>query len=284
VSGAKQLQEIDRALVKEVKGEKVIVIHTLQGDIVLGEKAANSTQESRATLWRPLSSFKYPTQNFEHDFSVNFAAHLVFHLHRTFRSTGYTKFTSLIETDETTVSNVPVTVINLISQYARYTGAIRTGVKRLWDASEDRVALQEEQKTELISLQKTWSVNVKVVPVRHGIIGYDFVYDPDGHAVSIEPSWGSTNPVDYPNQMTRTSELLSFVAAHLNESIAIVNFDYVFRSYPLFKLMLELLDHHGITIENIRCDAANPEEWDYVNTAIDQEVGKVARHRDYSKD
>jgi hypothetical protein len=272
-----------RTVIKEINGEKVVVINTLNGSVVLGQQVAKDRAEKRKITWRSLSSFKYPTENFVHDFSVNFASHLVFHLHRTFRNAGFTKFTSLIETDSNTLGN-SVTVINLISQHANYTGAIRSGVKALWDESRDRVALQEEQKAELLNLQNTWSVAVGVLPTRNAIVAYEFIYDPDDHVLSIKPSQGSTDPADYPNQVTQTSELLSFVAAQLNTQFAVVDFPSILRSYPLSKLMLELLDQHGITIENIRVDVAGPEEWDYVNVAADRELGKIAKHRDYSKD
>jgi hypothetical protein len=71
------------------------------------------------------------------------------------------------------------------------------------------------------------------------VVAYDFVYDPEGRELTIAPNDGSTDPADYPNQLTRTSELFSFLAAHLQSTIAIVDLKTVLQSYPLSKLMLQ---------------------------------------------
>jgi hypothetical protein len=135
--------------------------------------------------------------------------------------------------------------------------------------------------SELLSLQKYWSVRVELLP-KHGLVAYDFVYDPEGRELTIAPNYGSTDPADYPNQLTRTSELFSFLAAHLQSTIAIVDLKTVLQSYPLSKLTLQLLDDRSFTIENIRIDVADREQWDYINPVADREFGKVIRHRDFS--
>ena len=54
--------------------------------------------------------------------------------------------------------------------------------------------------SELLSLQKYWSVRVELLP-KHGLVAYDFVYDPEGRELTIAPNYGSTDPADYPNQL-----------------------------------------------------------------------------------
>jgi hypothetical protein len=264
----------DRSAVQVINGEKVVVIHTLNGNVVLNHESARQADEKKRRTWRALSSFKYPTQDLDHDLRVNFGSHLVFHLHRTFLGTGYTSFTSLIEIDDSVVAGMPVTVINLISQYAGFTGAVREGVKSLHDVSRDRVALQQEENSELLFLQRNWAVSIALLSTP-GLVAYDFVHDPEGRTLSIRPNYSSTNPNDYPNKVTRTSEVLSFVASHLNSNIAVVDMEPVLRFYPLSKLMLFIADNHGVNIEDIRIDVTDPEEWDYINPAADQELQKL---------
>ena len=267
------MAENSKFLIQEINGQKVIVIQTNYGTILAGQGVAEQAKETKRKVWRQLSSFRYPTQDFIHDLRTNFPAHLIFQLRRTFQQTGYAEFTSLIEIAK--VGSVPV--INLITQYAHYAGPLHSLVKKLWDTSVDRRALQEEENGELRFLQQNWNVSASLLPT-DGITPYTFLFDPDGQQISISPTKSaSTNPADYPHKLSRTSELLSLLACFVAANFAIVNLDVVKTSYPLTKLMYELSgERKCFSLENVRIDATDPEKWDYINTEADIEFGKAA--------
>jgi hypothetical protein len=262
------------AIVKELNGQKVVVVETMNGSIIIGQDAVKQGDENKKRIWRPLSRFTYPTQDFSHDFTNNFPAHLIFHLHRTFRDAGYTEFTSLIKIETFTQGNVSGQAIQLVSQHAKYIGGMFAGVKKLWDVAQDRAALQNEQNAELMHLQKNWSVFVNLLPIA-GTVPYRFVHDTEGLQILITPiQERSTDPGDYPDKVSRTSELLTFMTAYANARIAVANLDVVSKYFPLSKLMFEIFDHEGFDLEKVRIDASDPERWDYINPSADIELAE----------
>lgn len=257
------------SFIKELNGQKVIVVHTLHGDINVSQEAVEQAYQKKQKNWRRLSYFLYPTDNFQRDFATNFPGHLLFNLHRTFRDNGYTEFNSLIEIQQTSSNEFSGFTIRLISQHPRFVSAIHRMVKRLWDVNEDRATIQNDMNAELIYLQKNWLVTLLMQPVL-GITAYQFIYDPKGQNISIRPNaTGSTNPSDYEKQVTTTSELFTFLVAYLRTPMAVVDFDVVLRSYGLLKLMVDLLDG-SFSFERFRLATSDPEEWDYINPTVDQ--------------
>jgi hypothetical protein len=260
--------------IKEVKGEKVMIIQTFNnGQILINGKELQHAAEKMRKTWRPLSSFRYPTLDFKHDLTTNFPAHLVYHLDQVFHDRGYIRFTSLIEIGTFNAGDTPATVINLISQHAKYTGAIRSYVKALWTA-DNRLELQNKMNVELKRLDETWACKSAFYPDKK-LISYEFEYDADGLRLSILPVSASTDVADYPNKVGNTSELFSLVSAHLNANIAVVNLDVATRSYSLTKLLLAFLDRE-FDFEAIRVNADDPEEWDYVSPSLDEELRQQA--------
>jgi len=259
--------------IKEVKGHKVIVVHTLNGDINVSQEAVEHAKEIKKKTWRPLSYFPYPTTNLDHDLAKSFPASLIFNLHQTFRDCGYTEFDSVISINSLKSESFSGTSVTLITQHARYTGELTKILKKLWGMGEDRSALQDEMNAVLIDLQKHWSVGFKLSSAPESTTAYHFVYDPEGFRISITPTTiGSTDPSDYPNGVTTTSELLTFLVAHLHSSIAMWDLDFVLRSYPLYKLTMQLMDGN-FSFDDVRINNADPEEWDYINPSADKAWG-----------
>src|SRR5882672_8738948 len=124
--------------IKEVKGHKVIVVHTLNGDINVTRDAVEHAKEIKQKTWRPLSYFPYPTTNLDHDLATSFPASLIFNLHQAFRDSGYTEFDSLIRINSLKTESFSGMSVKLITQHARYTGQLTKILKKLWNTGEDR--------------------------------------------------------------------------------------------------------------------------------------------------
>jgi hypothetical protein len=134
---------------------------------------------SRRKVWRPLSSFAYPTQQLEHDLHRNYPSHLVSQLHKTFRDVGYTAFSGLLSISDETVMNMEISTITLTTNQAAYVGAIHTLVKQLWDVNLDRRSLQDAVNAELTDLYANWAVTVRLFR-DPGPVAYQFIYDRPG--------------------------------------------------------------------------------------------------------
>ena len=83
----------------------------------------------------------------------------------------------------------------------------------------------------------------------------------------------SLNPDDYESRVKTTSELLRFLASCFNIEHAAINLDTVAEHPPLIPLLVDILDKTGIDLNGVRFNAANDEEWSYVNNRFGVEVG-----------
>lgn len=248
----------------------------------MNSTTVNQYQEVRRKTWRRLSRFHYPSTEFGYDLVNRIPTHLIVQLHRTFREEGYTEFTGLITTTrietpmlakiEANVSD-DYSVFQLLSHQTQYIGALHRDLRLLWSESPDGFALQDALNSDARYLTDNWST-------RHGpwlMAGrdaYQFIYDPEVFRISIEPHdevW--TDPAKYPYKVGNTSELLMLLCALTQTPIGTYNMDTVRHSYSLSKLFLAVLDR-TLTIDNIRVNTNDPEEWDYLNPEADVEFGK----------
>jgi hypothetical protein len=255
------------------KGGKALVVRTLIGDVHINQE---TMQASKRKLWRSLSTFTYPSQRLEHDLATNYAGHLTIQLHKTFRDAGYMTFTGMISMADENLMNMEFSSVTLTTNQAGYVGAIHNSVKQLWDIKQDRLALQNALNTELRDLHSNWIVDVRVFR-DPGPIAYQFVYDPDARKIFIGPCEKiSTAPSEYPDKAGSTSELLMLLTAVLRSEFAIAgNIETILNSYPLSKLFIELMDSKTVDLGRVRVNAADVEEWDYVNPAADEEFDRV---------
>jgi hypothetical protein len=223
------------------KGGKALVVRTLIGDVHINQE---TMQASKRKLWRSLSTFTYPSQRLEHDLATNYAGHLTIQLHKTFRDAGYMTFTGMISMADENLMNMEFSSVTLTTNQAGYVGAIHNSVKQLWDIKQDRLALQNALNTELRDLHSNWKI--------------------------------STAPSEYPDKAGSTSELLMLLTAVLRSEFAIAgNIETILNSYPLSKLFIELMDSKTVDLGRVRVNAADVEEWDYVNPAADEEFDRV---------
>jgi hypothetical protein len=264
-------------LVSNLTAKNAVVAQQLIGDVVINPIFIQQHHEVKRKIWRELIQFDYPSQTLDHDLSGNYAAHLIVQLHRTFRDTGYTEFTSLISLATKSVMDNEVWVISLLSHQAKFVGAIHSAVRVLWNANPDRAAFQEALNDELRQLFAQWNIHCELSRDR-GPVAYRFIYDPDGRSISIRPhDQPSTQPSDYPQQLAITSELLVLCSAVLNSansSLLLGDIGIAQSSYSLTKLILHLLDSHSLELRRIRVNVNEPEEWDYLNPDADIEFGK----------
>ena len=82
-------------------------------------------------------------------------------------------------------------------------------------------------------------------------------------------------PQDYPGRLATTSELLEYTAALLNSSAVIADLGdpYWISTYSWTKFITRFMDEHGIDLGRIQVNDTDPEEWDFVNTEFDYEIG-----------
>lgn len=264
---------VDRLVVK--KDGKALIVHTLIGDVHIKEE---TIQASKRKVWRPLSIVGFLSGQLERDLTLNYPAHLLLELHRTFRDAGYTRFTGLIRIPNRVLDGTEHTVIELTTHRADYVGSMRNLMKRRWDENLDQRALMDEMNDTLLNLQNTWDVNVRLIPDKD-FVAYDFVYDPDGRSIFVGPHERvSTSPNEYPNKAGTTSELLMLLTGIARCSAVLVdNIDTVLQSYPLAKLFVEVMDTKTFDFGRVQVNAADLEEWDYINPAFDGEFDQVSR-------
>jgi hypothetical protein len=251
---------------------------TAGGNInIVNEVTVHQFKEARKKTWRDLASFIYPSVDLATDIRRSYSAQLVGHLHRTFRATGYTRFSSLVHIQETQVDAQRAFRVILQSQHAGYVGNIQTLLKQLWDENNpERVALQEAFRAEVQELASKWQLDLEL-SAEYSLTAYDFVYDPQCLRISIKPDKTlSTSPVDYPKLVQCTSELFCLLAAFSRSRIAEVDMNSVHKSYSLSKLFLDILDFGAVDYNKIRVNVDDPEEWDYVSPRADKEAAKYA--------
>lgn len=277
------------AFVEQIEGQKIVVIQTNNGPIYISAEAVDQgLQRAARKQWKPLTTFTYPTRNFAHDFEINFPGNLIFNLHRSFRDRGYTRFTSLLNVNRDPESvaefflDAPAKdsggVLKLVSQQGRYLGAINTTLRQLWDRTDEAAierarVLQQEVRNELVHLTQRWAVEVELLP-QPGITAYEFTYDPETSMLRIKPKHGSTDPADYQNRVTTTSELLEMFAAQAESVLRFINLDTVLEFLPLHKFCLAIIDG-SVDLAHVRVDVLDGEVWDYMSPPIEQELRDI---------
>lgn len=87
----------------------------------------------------------------------------------------------------------------------------------------------------------------------------------------------SMDPADYPDHLRTTTDLLHYIVSAFNTELWFAgDIGWYEANYSLMKLWVELVDHKAITFSNIRINADDAEEWDYLNGAFDTEVRRFA--------
>ena len=110
-------------------------------------------------------------------------------------------------------------------------------------------------------------------------IALDICYEPDVRRVSIQTSeHQSTNPADYADHASATSELLQLLCALLNANfVHIGDIGWYIDNYHLMKVCMYYLDRRALDLSLIRINADDDEQWDYVNVDLDAEIKGYSR-------
>ena len=255
------------------------------GDFKITQTIVHQRTDLLRKQWRGLDEIDYPALTDNEERRAKYGYQLALHLHRAFKEQGYTSFNSLISVRKTNIKeyNHPISIYCLVTHQALFSGALRHTWKFLWNPRGEKKAQQahqDELNEEINRLFSTWSFNISLAFIDRLLVT-QFTYDPEARRISIgPPSFASATPADYPDKVRTTSELLAFLSSVIGSPY--VNFGdiaCITSHYPLFKLALELLDNQGFWLERIRINVEQCEEWDYINTEADIEVGKYSEKK-----
>jgi hypothetical protein len=132
-----------------------------------------------------------------------------------------------------------------------------------------------EIKRELLKFQD-WHISAKIDFSGNRTSALRFECDPDRQMIEVsEVRSYSLDPADYPDHLSTTSELLWYVVASANLTIAFVgNINWFVNDFRLMKVVVRILDREGIDVGAIRTDVADSERWDYSNPDFEAEVLK----------
>lgn len=255
----------------------VAVIHTVIGPVhVNGEVILASKRKT----WRPLSIFTYPSDNIFHDLSRNYLGLLLSSFHEAFESQTYVEFTGLIHVSATTETygGVSFSRIQLISNQPTYMSAIERKAHRILasDATA-QLAARREINEQFREFSKNWTVQAQLLPETN-LVAYRFIYDSSGRRITIYPLNGlSGAPSEYPDKVKTTTELLGLAAVLSQAAIVVAgDMDVILHSYPLSKLFIDVLDK-SFSLNNVRINAHDLEEWDYINPKADEEFRRATK-------
>lgn len=254
----------------------------VEGDFKVTKTTIHQYSKAKRKRWRSLNELIYPALIDDEDRRAKYGGQLALHLHRVFKEQGYRSFCGLLRlrTVEIDPNEEPIPVYCLITHEAAFSGELRHTWKFLRNQSrdlKDRSAYQDELNEELNMLISTWALDIRV-PLVKRLVATQFTYDPEGRMIKIgPPAIYSTTPSDYRDKVRTTSELLVFLSC-IAESpfMNIGDIEFVESHYPLFKLVLAILDSNGFHLDRIRVNTKDNEDWDYINTAADAEIGRYS--------
>lgn len=247
-------------------------------DYQVTQTVINQYNNSKKKRWKKLSEIIRPITIDDENQRRSYLSHLTLQLHRVFKNSGYISFVSLFSLCIATSKDITLPGYCLVSHQTKYTGALRENWKYLWNSSISREAKQEYRELllkEWNDLKTNWSLDVNI-SFTHDLSALEFIYNPDEHKIRIgTPSILSTDPTDYPDKVRTTSEFLTFIALMSNSSVAFCSdLGCISSYYPLSKFYLDVMDNGAYSLNNIRVNVEDCEEYDYVNTVIDVEVQK----------
>ena len=233
-------------------------------------------EKTQRKRWRELDELIYPAYEDDKECRGGYFNQICAYLHRSFGQRGYQDFVNLWQVGELDIEGEAVPSYSLLGHQANFTGTARESWKYLWNPEipkEKRQKFQDDLHTEITDLHQTWSLSIRL-PLTNDLTAVRFVYDPDGRRISIgPPSVVSTSPGDYADKVHNTSELFCFLAAMIDQPVVFLgNLAWASSHYPLYKTVVDILDHGHISLERVRVNVDDPEDWDYINVKVDDEV------------
>ena len=137
---------------------------------------------------------------------------------------------------------------------------------------ENRAAIERERLQQGAILEG-WTRNIEFPDSFHWL-PIRCVCDSIGRTLTLTASTDfSVNLASYPDHLATTKELMLFIGSRANISGAAVMGDigWIGGNYSLQKLVVAMMDGK-LDLKNIRVNADDSNEWDYVNGEFDEEV------------
>ena len=254
----------------------------VKGDFTINQTIINNYNLNLKKKWRKLDEVSFPAIKDDEDKRIKYLAQLVVHLHRAFKNDGYIEFSGFHQIRMHEFSNIKehykidsdiAPTYWFISHQTKFIGELRKSGSYYWNREislDKRKLYLEEIGEEIDYLFNTWAIDLQM-GFSNKLIAWHFIYDPDARRIFIgSPPVHSTEIDNYPNNLETTTELLPFLSAlNLSKFINFGDINGVFSNYPLLKLYCDILDNNGWNFENLRINANNQEEWDYINKSID---------------
>jgi hypothetical protein len=263
----------DREIKIETQGECSPGIVT--GNFKVTKTIINHYNTSTRKRWKKLDKFFSPVVVDSEGQRQNYLGHLVVHLHRVFRESGYIRFVNLFCVGISEPTHLPG--YYLISHQTKYVGAIKQSRKYILNPKIPLASRQEYQESINKDLRdlSAWSIEIKIF-FTDDLSPLEFIYDPDAHKIKIATcSVVPSDPTEYPEKVRTTSELLTFIASLARSQIVTCqDWTCIESYYPLYKLYMYFMDNQSYNIDNIQVNVEDCEEWDYINTDFDVEVQK----------
>lgn len=251
--------------------------------------------EIKGKQWRPLEHLDYVVPEDTERYRRKFVDDATTALIDAFGGQGFKTFTALVQKRKGRADDQREMVAYTVRCHqARFVGALsrywHTWVeqtKAIVALPDERSRLEKIRRTEkenerekdailTAAARKSWSISYNL-SFSEKPLAVACTYDPDAGKVSLDSHnvLLSTNPGDYPDRVTTTSEMLQFVSANQQIDFKYVDLNFVTNNLPLTKLIVYMMDHNSLVdFGGIRVDANDLERWDYSYPKFEAELAE----------
>lgn len=285
--------------------EKLIQIAKVEGNVTISPSvmlnAVKHIKKSQRKQWRGLAHVLYPLPNGDNErMRVIFTRELLFCLAKTFAGSGYVNFNGILRVaSATTPDGENYSAYEFFCHQIEFSEMLRrryenqlASIFDIKDRGVDSFGRTEKELREIMVEEidaferewKEWTLEYRLA-FTSKLLPIEFTYDPAAKRITLQ--WIrdlSTDPANYPDRVTTTSEMLRYIAALSNVDAAIVGDIFVWgkENYPLLKLVVDVMDDRRVQLDHLRINAVDYEEWDYVNTKLDAQIreSEVRKSRD----
>jgi hypothetical protein len=182
---------------------------------------------------------------------------------RAYAGEGFIRFNSILDISEGSAT----TYLRLASQQHRLTETLNNMAVELATAPEPELILRSWHSTQHgFNLQCQYGFE-------RPMNCHEFRYDGQVKSVSIkclQPA--STQPQDYHDKLSTTSEILTYSAALYASSrgmILDIGNPFYIRSPSWVRFLAKFIDARTVDLGFLRVNRDDPEEWDFVNPRFD---------------
>lgn len=291
-----KLDEI-KALIEEWQAEDHQRVEEVVDALIARVPQLRPTSNSRNVLvtqvtemvrkqWRPLPSATCPYHQKNVDAALEaFFDHIVTGMRVAFENVTYRTFTACILQDVVSRGDIYLPKYTIYCPYAEVCGAI----DRMYNyfyldpiewieieniSREDFEARNAPRLTKYEALKRDWTFKARL-NLSSWKTYATVVYDAVRQHIAIESITDFTiDPAHFPERVRTTSEALRFIGAlprHLMVKLDPMTW-YFEDNIPLVKLFVDALDNQEVSLGQVRCNVADPEEWDYANPTYDIEL------------